>query len=122
MITNQMKKVGITIMVIGLGVTILAAVFYFTKQNDLLMSKFIIHFGNSFHFNWAPMIGITIMAFGEFILWESQNNKNLKEVLVKLSNKIRVNYSEIRLEFIYLVNKNMSNFREFKVQIMNFKL
>ena len=117
-----MKKDGITTMLIGLGITILEAVFYFTNGNDFLMSEFIIHFGKSFHFNWAPMIGICIMAFGEFILWESQNNKNLKEVLVKLSNKIRVNYSEIRLEFIYLVNKNMSNFREFKVQIMNFKL
>jgi len=45
-----------------------------------LMSEFIIHFGKSFHFNWAPMIGICIMAFGEFILLESQNNKNLKKL------------------------------------------
>jgi len=121
MITNQMKKVGITIMVIGLGVTILAAVFYFTKQNDLLMSKFIIHFGNSFHFNWAPMIGITIMAFGEFILWESQHNKNLNEVLIKYLNKSRRKFSDIQQEIIYLINKNRTNFKEFKVLIMNFK-
>ena len=121
MITNQMKKVGITIMVIGLGVTILAAVFYFTKQNDILMSKFIIHFGNSFHFNWAPMIGITIMAFGEFILWESQHNKNLNEVLIKYLNKSRRKFSDIQQEIIYLINKNRTNFKEFKVLIMNFK-
>jgi len=121
MITNQMKKVGITIMVIGLGVTILAAVFYFTKQNDLLMSKFIIHFGNSFHFNWAPMIGITIMAFGEFILWESQHNKNLNEVLIKYLNKSRRKFSDIQQEIIYLINKNRTNFKEFKVLIMNLK-
>jgi len=121
MITNQMKKVGITIMVIGLGVTILAAVFYFTKQNDILMSKFIIHFGNSFHFNWAPMIGITIMAFGEFILWESQHNKNLNEVLIKYLNKSRRKFSDIQQEIIYLINKNRTNFKEFKVLIMNLK-
>ena len=121
MITNQMKKVGITIMVIGLGVTILAAVFYFTKQNDLLMSKFIIHFGNSFHFNWAPMIGITIMAFGEFILWESQHNKNLNEVLIKYLNKSRRKFSDIQQGIIYLINKNRTNFKEFKVLIMNLK-
>ena len=117
-----MKKDGITIMLIGLGITILTVVFYFTKQDDSLMSKFIIHFGKSFHFNWAPMIGIFIMAFGEFILWESQNNKNLKEVMLKVINKTRANYSDRRMEFIYLINKNMSNFRELKVQIMNFKL
>jgi len=75
-----MKKDGITTMLIGLGITILEAVFYFTNGNDFLMSEFIIHFGKSFHFNWAPMIGICIMAFGEFILLESQNNKNLKKL------------------------------------------
>ena len=116
-----MKKVGITIMVIGLGVTILAAVFYFTKQNDILMSKFIIHFGNSFHFNWAPMIGITIMAFGEFVLWKSQLNKNMNEVLIKYLNKSRGIFSDIRMEIIYLINKNRTNFKEFKVLIMNLK-
>ena len=117
-----MKKDGITIMLIGLGVTILAAVFYFTNQNDLLMSKFIIHFGKSFHFNWAPMIGICIMAFGEFILWKSQNNKNLKEVLIKFLNNSKMRFSNIHLELIYLVNRNMINFREFKGIIMSFRL
>ena len=117
-----MKKDGITIMLIGLGITILAAVFYFTNQNDLLMSKFIVHFGKSFHFNWAPMIGICIMAFGEFILWKSQNNKNLNEVFIKFMNNSKMRFSNIQLELIYLVNRNMINFKEFKVIIMSFKL
>jgi len=117
-----MKKNGITIMLIGLGVTILAAVFYFTKQNDLLMSKFIIHFGKSFHFNWAPMIGITIMALGEFILWESQLNKSMNEILIKFLTKSKEKFSDIQQEIIYLINKNRANFREFKLLIMSFKL
>ena len=117
-----MKKDGITIMLIGLGITILTAVFYFTNQNDLLMSKFIVHFGKSFHFNWAPMVGICIMAFGEFILWKSQNNKNLNEVFIKFMINSRLRFNDIQLEIIYLINKNMINFRELKLLIMSFRL
>ena len=77
---------------------------------------------NSFHFNWAPMIGICIMAFGEFILWKSQNNKNLNEVLTKFLNNSRRRLSDIHLEIIYLVNRNLINLREFKVIILSFRL
>ena len=82
-----MKKDGIYIMLLGLALTIVIAFFYFTKIEQPFMSKFVIHIGTSFHFNWAPMIGIFTMAFGEFILWQSQHNKNLHEVIIKFTNK-----------------------------------
>ena len=117
-----MKKDGITIMLIGLGLTIFTAIFYFTNQNEYLMNKFIITFGNTFHFNWAPMLGILTMAFGEFLLWKSQNNKNLKEVLAKFILKYRMKISILKLELNYLSKLNSINFKELRVLIMSFKL
>ena len=113
---NQMKKDGITIMLLGLGLTILTAIFYFTNHNEYLMNKFIITFGHSFHFNWAPMIGIFTMAFGEFILWKSQNNKNMSEVMDKFILKSKLMISTLKLEL------NAINFKELRVLIMSFKL
>jgi len=113
---NQMKKDGITIMLIGLGLTILTAIFYFTNHNEYLMNKFIITFGHSFHFNWAPMIGILTMAFGEFILWKSQNNKNMSEVMDKFILKSKMMISTLKLEL------NAINFKELRLLIMSFKL
>ena len=117
-----MKKDGITIMLLGLGITIIIAIFYFTRQNDLLMNKFVINFGKAFHFNWAPMIGIVTMAFGEFILWKSQNNKNLNEVMIKVVNNYKLKITNIKLEIICLSNKNLNNMRELKVLLLSFKL
>jgi len=111
-----MKKDGITIMLLGLGLTILTAFFYFTNHNEYLMNKFIITFGHSFHFNWAPMIGILTMAFGEFILWKSQNNKNMSEVMDKFILKSKMMISTLKLEL------NAINFKELRVLIMSFKL
>jgi len=111
---NHMKKDGIYIMLLGLAITILIAYFYFSKQHDYVMSKFVLTFGKSFHFNWAPMIGISVMAFGEFILWQSQNNKNLNEVKIKFLRKFKVRLSNVRLVIIYLTQNKMVNLKAIK--------
>jgi len=111
-----MKKDGITIMLFGLALTIITAYFYFTHQNEYLMNKFIVTFGHSFHFNWAPMIGIFTMAFGEFILWQSQNNKNMSEVMDKFLLKSKLKISTLKLEL------NSISFKELRVLMMSFKL
>jgi len=109
-----MKKDGIYIMFLGLAMTILIAYFYFSKQYDYVMSKFVLTIGKSFHFNWAPMIGISVMAFGEFILWQSQNNKNLNEVKIKFLRKFKVRLSNVRLVIIYLTQNKIVNLKAIK--------
>jgi len=89
-------------MIIGLGLILLTAVFYTLNLNEFLMNKFVVTIGSSFHFNWAPMIGISTMAVGEFILWQSQNYKNLKEVGIRYFDKFKMAFSNLRMEAIYL--------------------
>ena len=117
-----MKKDGITIMLVGLGITIITAILYFTKMNEPFMNKFVFESGNSFHFNWAPMIGILVMAIGEFLLWESQNNVDLNEVKSKFIAKFRLRISTVKLGLIYVFNMHLINFRVLRVLIMFFKI
>ena len=117
-----MKKDGIIIMLVGLGITIITAFLYFSKMNEPLMNKFVLEAGNTFHFNWAPMIGIFVMAIGEFLLWESQNNENLNEVKIKFITKFKARMANIKLGLIYVMNMHLINFHVLKVLIMFFKI
>ena len=117
-----MKKDGINIMLLGLAMTILIAYFYFSKQQSNVMNKFVMTIGNSFHFDWAPMIGITVMAFGEFLLWQSQKNRNLNQVWIKFLNKYNVRLSYIRLKFIYLTQNKMINLKAIKFLVSIFHI
>ena len=119
---NIMKKDGINIMLLGLAMTILIAYFYFSKQQNHVMNKFVMTFGNSFHFNWAPMIGISVMAFGEFLLWQSQKNKNLNEVWIKFLHKFKVKLSDVRLTIIYLTQNKMVNLKVIKFIVSIFHI
>ena len=117
-----MKKDGIGIMIFGLGLTILSAVFYFLNLNNFVMDKFVITIGSSFHFHWAPMIGISTMAIGEFLLWKSQNNKNLKEVGIKLLNKFKMSSSNFKLEAIYVSHLKFVNMKVVRFLISIFHI
>ena len=86
------------------------------------MNKFVFETGNSFHFNFAPMIGILVMAIGEFLLWESQDNDDLNEVKTKLVAKFKSRISTVKLGLIYVSNMHLINFRVLRVLIMFFKI
>ncbi|MDD4969320.1 MAG: hypothetical protein PHT07_07800 [Paludibacter sp.] len=117
-----MKKDGIIVMLIGLGLTLLTAVFYTLNLNEIMMDKFVFTIGSSFHFNWAPMIGISIMAFGEFVLWQSQNNKNLKEAGIRYFEKLKMGFSNIKLEAIYLSHLKFLNMKVIRFMISIFHI
>ncbi|MDD4969322.1 MAG: hypothetical protein PHT07_07810 [Paludibacter sp.] len=117
-----MKKDGINIMLVGLVITIITAILYFSKMNEPFMNKFVLGSGSSFHFNWAPMIGILIMAFGEFLLWESQNNVDLIAVKAKFRLKFMSKLSNVRLGMIYFFHMHLINFNALRQMIMSFKL
>ena len=109
-------------MLIGLGLTILTAVKYSLDLNGFSMNKFTIIQGNSFQFNWAPMIGIFIMAVGEFLLWQSQHNKNIKEVGIKFLNKIKMSISNLRLDIIYISHLKFVNMKAIRFVISIFHI
>jgi hypothetical protein len=84
----QMKRDDIYIMLLGFGISVLTAFYFFSNRNELIMNKFVISINKSFHFNLAPMVGISFMAAGEFILWESQHNDKLIHFKAELVNQI----------------------------------
>jgi hypothetical protein len=66
-----MKKLGIFIIIIGLGLTIFTAVTYFTREKIVDIGKVEITRNKPHHFHWSPLIGIAIMGVGGVILWQS---------------------------------------------------
>ena len=83
-----MKRDDIYIILLGFGISVLTAFFFFSKRNELIMNKFVISINKSFHYNLAPMVGISFIAAGEFLLWESQHNEKLIYLKAELVNYI----------------------------------
>lgn len=66
-----MKKVGIIIIIIGLGLTIFTAFTFFTKEKVVDIGKVEITRNKPHHLNWSPLIGIAVMGIGGVMLWQS---------------------------------------------------
>jgi len=66
-----MKKVGIFIIVLGLGLTIFTAVTYFTRENVAKIGDVRITANKRHHLTWSPLIGVAVMAVGGIIVWQS---------------------------------------------------
>ena len=92
----QMKKDDIYIMLLGLGIAMISASFYFSNRNGFIMNKFMISINKSFHFNCTPLIGITFMALGEIIIWQSKNNSNLNEYKNTFIQNLKVKTLEVQ--------------------------
>lgn len=68
-----MKKVGIIIIIIGLGLTIFTAFTFFTKEKVVDFGTVEITTNKPHHLNWSPLIGVAIMAIGGVVFWQSSN-------------------------------------------------
>jgi len=66
-----MKKIGIIILLLGLGLTIFTAVTYFTKEKVVDIGKVEITRNKPHHLKWSPLIGIAIMGIGGIVLWQA---------------------------------------------------
>jgi hypothetical protein len=66
-----MKKAGIVIILIGLGLTIFTAFTFFTKEKVVDIGKVEITRNKPHHLNWSPLIGIAVMGIGGIVLWQS---------------------------------------------------
>jgi len=63
-----MKKIGILIMAIGLVLTIITTVTFFTKEKVIDIGKVEITRDKPHHLNWSPFIGIAVMGIGGVVL------------------------------------------------------
>ena len=66
-----MKKVGIIILLLGLGLTIFTTVTYFTKEKVVDIGKVEITRNKPHRLNWSPLIGIAVMGIGGIVLWQA---------------------------------------------------
>ena len=66
-----MKKAGIVILIIGLGLTLFTVFTFFTKEKVVDIGKVEITRDKPHHLDWTPMIGIAVMAIGGVVLWQS---------------------------------------------------
>jgi uncharacterized membrane protein YidH (DUF202 family) len=63
-----MKKIGILIMAIGLLLTIITTVTFFTKEKVIDIGKVEITRDKPHHLNWSPLIGIAVIGIGGVVL------------------------------------------------------
>jgi len=66
-----MKIAAVIIILLGLGLTIVTATTFFTKENVVDIGKIEITRNKPHHLNWSPLIGIAVMGIGGVLLWKS---------------------------------------------------
>ena len=92
-----MIRDGINFMWVGLGITLFTIYLYFSLNEEKITNKFVLSVNKSYLFNLAPMIGISLMIFGEFLVWETQNNKILREQKLKLLNSYKNKLMDLKI-------------------------
>jgi len=66
-----MKTTGITLLVIGLLMTLFTTFRFFTKEKVVDIGKIEITADKPHDFSWSPIIGIGIMCIGGVVLWSA---------------------------------------------------
>jgi hypothetical protein len=66
-----MKKAGIFIIILGLGLTIFTAVTFFSREKVVDLGKVEITRDKPHHLNWSPLIGIAVIVVGGIVVWQS---------------------------------------------------
>ena len=68
-----MKTIGITLLILGLVMTIFTSANFFTKEKVVDIGKIEITRDKPHNASWPPIVGIIVMVIGGGILW--QNSK-----------------------------------------------
>ena len=71
-----MKKIGILIMAIGLVLTIITTVTFFTKEKVIDIGKVEISRDKPHRLNWSPFIGLAVIGVGGVVLLFGSKNKS----------------------------------------------
>ncbi|MEI6060324.1 MAG: hypothetical protein WCR72_06415 [Bacteroidota bacterium] len=68
-----MKKIGIVIFLLGLGLTIFTTITYFSNVQVLKIGKIQIPMNESTDLRWSPLTGMAIMGIGGIVFWQTYN-------------------------------------------------
>lgn len=108
-----MKREAIITLYLSMAITILTALVYFSKRNQFIMNKFVIVLIKSFHFNNTPILSISFMAIGEYLLWETQNNSDVIALKGKLIKRLNLFVYTAQLHLMSLSKQNLITIKEF---------
>lgn len=70
-----MKTTGITILLIGLGLTIFTTFTFFTKEKVVDLGQVEITKNKPHNLNWSPLVGIAVMGVGGLTIWLASKKK-----------------------------------------------
>jgi hypothetical protein len=66
-----MKKIGMIILLVGLGLTLFTTITYFTKEKVVDLGKVEITRNKPHRINWSPLIGVAVIGIGGVVLWQA---------------------------------------------------
>jgi hypothetical protein len=66
-----MKKAGIIIIIVGIGLTLFTAIKYSTREKVVDIGKVEITRDKPHNLTWSPLIGIAVIGIGGVVLWMS---------------------------------------------------
>jgi hypothetical protein len=66
-----MKITGITLLIIGVLLTIFTTFKFFTKEKVVDLGVVEITADKPHDFSWSPLIGIAVMGIGGVVLWQA---------------------------------------------------
>ncbi len=64
-----MKKAGIVILIIGVLLTIVTTVTYFTREKVVDIGAIEINANKRHHVSWSPLLGVAVMAVGGVLMF-----------------------------------------------------
>ena len=70
-----MKKIGLLVVLLGLGITIFTTIAYFSKEKITYRNKTVATPEKPLHLNLSPITGIAIMGIGGILFWQTYNNQ-----------------------------------------------
>jgi hypothetical protein len=70
-----MKKAGILIILLGLGLTIFTAITFSTREKVVDIGNLEITRDKPHYLKWSPLIGIAVIGIGGLVLWQSYRKK-----------------------------------------------
>ena len=65
-----MKTTGITLMVIGIALTIFTSFKFFTREKVVEIGKLEITRDKPNYLSWSPILGIVVMGIGGVLIWQ----------------------------------------------------
>ena len=68
-----MKKIGVIIILLGLGITIFSTISYFSKKRIAEPEKAEISNAKFLHVTLSPITGIAIIGIGGIVFWQTYN-------------------------------------------------